>query len=71
MDKNDTPKQVRKRTKADYYFSCAFCPVEVDDDVALKIHIESKHLEDLFKFPCDICGFDATGPRVLREHKGC
>merc|ERR1712037_622141 len=55
-------------TKADYYFKCAFCPAEVDDDVKLKIHIESKHLEDLFKFPCETCGFNAEGPRVLREH---
>ena len=67
-----TPKpKVGKRTnltKADYYFKCAFCPAEVDDDVKLKIHIESKHLEDLFKFPCETCGFNAEGPRVLREH---
>ena len=68
-----TPKpKVGKRTnltKADYYFKCAFCPAELDDDTKLKIHIESKHLEDLFKFPCETCGFDAEGPRVLREHK--
>ena len=68
-----TPKpKVGKRTnltKADYYFKCAFCPAELDDDVKLKIHIESKHLEDLFKFPCETCGFNAEGPRVLREHK--
>merc|ERR1712008_346011 len=67
-----TPKpKVSKRTnktKADYYFKCAFCPAELDDDAKLKIHIESKHLEDLFKFPCETCGFDAEGPRVLREH---
>ena len=67
-----TPKpKVSKRTnktKADYYFKCAFCPAEVDDDAKLKIHIESKHLDDLFKFPCETCGFDAEGPRVLREH---
>merc|ERR1712008_394779 len=67
-----TPKpKVSKRTnktKADYYFKCAFCPAEVDDDAKLKIHIESKHLKDLFKFPCETCGFDAEGPRVLREH---
>ena len=67
-----TPKpKVGKRTnltKADYYFKCAFCPAELDDDTKLKIHIESKHLEDLFKFPCDTCGFNAEGPRVLREH---
>ena len=67
-----TPKpKVSKRTnktKADYYFKCAFCPAEVDDDAKLKIHIESKHLQDLFKFPCETCGFDAEGPRVLREH---
>ena len=68
-----TPKpKVGKRTnltKADYYFKCAFCPAELDDDTKLKIHIESKHLEDLFKFPCETCGFNAEGPRVLREHK--
>ena len=67
-----TPKpKVGKRTnltKADYYFKCAFCPAELDDDTKLKIHIESKHLEDLFKFPCETCGFNAEGPRVLREH---
>jgi hypothetical protein len=67
-----TPKpKVSKRTnktKADYYYKCAFCPAEVDDDAKLKIHIESKHLEDLFKFPCQTCGFNAEGPRVLREH---
>merc|ERR1711971_372527 len=56
------------KTKADYYFKCAFCPAELDDDAKLKIHIESKHLEDLFKFPCETCGFDAEGPRVLGEH---
>ena len=67
---NPKPK-VGKRTnltKADYYFKCAFCPAELDDDTKLKIHIESKHLEDLFKFPCETCGFNAEGPRVLREH---
>ena len=25
-------------------------------------------MEDLFIFPCDTCGFNAEGPRSLREH---
>merc|ERR1739838_123795 len=37
--------------------------------MGLKIHIESKHLEDLFKFPCEDCGFIAQGPRFLKQHQ--
>ena len=48
-----------KLKKSDYYYKCAFCVEELKDAKTLKIHIESKHLEDLFKFPCDDCDFTA------------
>ena len=50
------------------YYICALFRAEVDGQAALKGHIESVHLEDLFKFPCGICGFKAEGPKYLREH---
>merc|ERR1712203_138117 len=65
-----TPKPTKlKRTKADFYFKCAFCDSECEDDAVLKIHIDSKHLDVLFKFPCDLCEFNAQGPKSLRQHK--
>ena len=54
--------------QTDYCYACAFCQAEVVDGAALKVHIESVHLDELFKFPCEICGFNAEGPRFLREH---
>ena len=50
---------------ADYCYVFAFCQAEV---ATLKIYIESVHPDDLFKFPCKTCGFNAEGPRFLREH---
>ena len=46
-------------------FMCAFCGEEMDD---LKTHVESVHRDDLFKFLCGECGFNAQGPKHLREH---
>ena len=46
-------------------FTCAFCGREMDD---LRAHIESVHSNDLFKFLSGECGFNAQGPRHLREH---
>jgi hypothetical protein len=46
-------------------FTCAFCGEEMDD---LKTHVEFVHRDDLFKFLCGECGFNAQGPRHLREH---
>ena len=34
----------------------------------LKTHVDSVHRNDLFKFLCGECGFNAQGPRHLREH---
>ena len=48
----------------DYSYNCAFCHAEVNGEAKFKIHIESK----LFEFLCVICGFNAEGPRLLREH---
>ena len=58
-----------KLGKSDYYFKCAFCVEELQDEKALKIHIDSKHSEDLFKFPCGDCGFNAQGPKFLKQHQ--
>ena len=58
-----------KLKKSDYYYKCAFCVEELKDAKTLKIHIESKHSEDLFKFPCDDCDFNAEGPRFLKKHQ--
>ena len=58
-----------KLKKSDYYYKCAFCVEELKDAKTLKIHIESKHSEDLFKFPCDDCEFNAEGPRFLKKHQ--
>jgi hypothetical protein len=58
-----------KLEKSDYYFKCAFCVEELQDEKALKIHIDSKHSEDLFKFPCGDCGFNAQGPKFLKQHQ--
>ena len=70
MEQKMTPiRKKPKLTKSDYYFKCAFCPEELDDDAALKVHIESKHLDDLFKFPCEYCEFVAQGPKFLRQHQ--
>ena len=49
-----------------YYYTCAFCQAEVYGQAALKDHIESVYLGDLFQFPCRICGFNAEGPKYLR-----
>ena len=58
MEQKMTPiRKKPKLTKSDYYFKCAFCHEELDDDAALKVHIESKHLDDLFKFPCEHCEY--------------
>jgi hypothetical protein len=46
-------------------FMCAFCGEEMDD---LKTHVESVHRDDLFKFLCGDCSFNAQGLRHLREH---
>merc|ERR1712110_1320954 len=58
-----------KLEKSDYYFKCAFCVEELQDAKTLKIHIESKHSEDLFKFPCGDCEFNAEGPKFLKQHQ--
>jgi hypothetical protein len=50
------------------YYTCAFCDDEVYGQAAIKGHVESMHLEDLFKFPCNICGYNAIGPKYLRAH---
>merc|ERR1712110_701041 len=41
----------------------------LQDQKTLKIHIESKHIEDLFKYPCGDCEFNAEGPRFLKQHQ--
>lgn len=53
---------------ADYSYDCAFCHAKVNGEGAFKSHIESEHLDEIFKFPCKICGFQAEGPRFLRDH---
>ena len=58
-----------KMEKSEYYFKCAFCVEELQDAKTLKIHIESKHSEDLFKFPCGDCEFNAEGPKFLKQHQ--
>jgi hypothetical protein len=50
------------------YYTCAFCEEDVYGQAALKEHVESMHLEDMFKFPCPTCGYEAIGLRYLRLH---
>jgi len=70
LSKSDiSVKKKPKLEKSDYYFKCAFCVEELQDAKTLKIHIESKHSEDLFKFPCGDCEFNAEGPRFLKQHQ--
>lgn len=59
----------KSRTKNEYYISCAFCPFSCLRDDEFKKHIDELHKNDLFKFPCDECGFNAQGPKYLRQHK--
>ena len=66
---DQTIKKKPKLTKSAYYFKCAFCPEELDDNAALKVHIDSKHLDDLSKFPCENCYYLAEDTKTLRQHQ--
>ena len=46
----------------EYYFKCTFCREELEDEPALKKHIDSKHSK------CDDCGIIAKDPKFLKEH---
>ena len=52
-----------------HFYQCSFCPTVVDTGADLKAHIESDHLDDIFKFDCCHCSFNAEGPRDLDKHK--
>ena len=52
-----------------HFSSSPFCVDELPDKKTFKIHIESEHSEDLFKFLCSECGFNAEGPRFLKQHQ--
>lgn len=58
-----------KTKKTSFYFECALCDFSCCKDIELKDHVEKSHLKDLFKFPCEFCGFEAKGPKYLRQHK--
>ena len=66
---DQTIKKKPKLTKSAYYFKCAFCPEVRLGNAALKVHIDSKHLNDLSKFPCEKCYYLAEDTYTLRQHQ--
>lgn len=59
----------KSKTKNEFYITCVFCTFSCLKDDEFKRHIDDNHKNDLFKFPCEICGFNAKGPKYLRQHK--
>ena len=52
-----------------HFYQCVFCTTIVDTNADLKVHIESDHLDNIFKFDCCHCSFNAEGPRDLDKQK--
>ena len=66
---DQTIKKKPKLTKSAYYFKCTFCPEVRLGNAALKVHIDSKHLDDLSKFPCEKCYYLVEDTKTLRLHQ--
>jgi uncharacterized C2H2 Zn-finger protein len=57
------------QTKDDkYFFACAFCSEKLDDDKALKEHVNSIHSDQFNEIPCEFCDYSAKNLDILKCH---
>ena len=57
------------QTKDDkYFFACAFCSEKLDDDKALKEHVNSIHSDQFNQIPCEFCDYSAKNLDILKCH---
>jgi hypothetical protein len=52
-----------------HFYKCAFCTTIVDTNANLKVHIESVHLDDVFKFRMLPLRFQCRGSKGPRQTK--
>ena len=54
--------------KETYFFACAFCSEKLDDDKALKEHVNSIHSDQFNEIPCEFCDYSAKNLDILKCH---
>ena len=53
--------------KETYFFACAFCSEKLDDDKALKEHVDSIHSDQFNEIPCEFCDYSAKNLDILKR----